>query len=901
MRSKSPIHYASQLLFLSCLAFPTLCSATAHATNTTSRERIRLRSGWKFQHFATAPDGITYSLRPDNEHEPLQELRDWILPVANEFIANPDQHYKAPGSEPPVDIKYVADDFDDGNWTSVTVPHDWAIAEDFVSDDEVSGDMGRLPVKGVGWYRRSLDFPDGDRNSSIFLDVDGAMSFAMVWLNGHLVGGWPYGYLGFRVDLTPYVRYGEENHLAIRAENPQTRKFSRWYPGAGIYRDVWVTKVARTHVGHYGADITTSDVSADSAALHLAVTVDNDAEHEQLVKAMTTVYEYKSGNAGPRVAMFPIQTLHLPPGQSQSVNASTIIKNPSLWGPPPTQEPNLYIAITELYDTNNRVLDQYETPFGIRTLAFTPQNGLLVNNEPIPIQGVNQHHDLGALGAAWNRRAATRQLEIVRDLGVNAIRTAHNPPAPELLSLTDELGFLVLDEIFDAWAEGKSDSDFHLIFNDWHEADVRSFVRRDRHHPSVIAWSVGNEVPEQTSNTTAAGTIMSTLRSLVHAEDPTRPVTASLNRPVANDPITSAMDIIGLNYQGEGVRYGEAYTHLNGTRTPPQYDTFHTTHPDSLILGSEIAWSLSSRGTFHFPVSPYISAPVNDTNGGGNSSTYEISAYEVYSSEAGSAPDRVFRTQDTKPFVAGGFVWAGFDYLGEPYPYDGDDDVPRSAYSGIVDTAGFKKERFYLYQSRWRSELPAARIVPHWNWPAAWIGRVTPVHVFTSGDEAELFVNGESQGRKKRVPLTYRFRWDEVVYEPGEVRVVVYREGERWATDSVVTTGDAVGLRLSTDQATIDADGEDLAFVTVEVVDAKGDVVPTADNEIQFSVSGPGVIVATDNGFPADLTRFSSSVRNAFSGLALAIVRSEAGEAGSITVQATSGALEGAEVVVTAI
>lgn len=525
------------------------------------------------------------------------------------------------------------------------------------------------------------------------------------------------------------------------------------YSGAGIYRDVWVIKVPKTHVAHYGTHITTRSVSAKSATVDLSITIDNkDIKHTQPVKVLTKVYKYKDGRVGQKVGVFPSETLRLAPGESHFSNTSITIKNPSLWGPPPTQEPNMYIAITELYDLKNRLLDEYETTFGIRTLKFDANNGLFVKGEHIYIQGVNQHHDLGALGAPWNLRAGTRQLEMLKELGVNAIRMAHNPPTPDLLRLTDELGFMVIDEILDFWLEGNSASDFYLIFEDWHAPDIRSFVRRDRNHPSIITWSAGNEVDAEVHEPPAAGNIFSELRGIVLEEDGTRPVTSSLFRATANDAITGEMDIISLNYQGEGMRYGEAYAHLTGNGISLQYGNFHAANPDSLIIGSEVAWSLSSRGSFDFPVSPYISAPVNDSNGGGNSSTYEINAYEVYSSESGSTPDRVFYTQDTKPFVAGGFVWAGWDYLGEPYPYDDDDDAPRSSYSGIIDLAGFKKERFYLYQSRWRSDLPAAHIVPHWNWPER-VGQVTPVHVFTSGDEAELFVNGESQGKQKKEPL----------------------------------------------------------------------------------------------------------------------------------------------------
>ncbi|KFY08661.1 hypothetical protein V492_06018 [Pseudogymnoascus sp. VKM F-4246] len=818
----------AHLLLLGSFTFNYGVEANANTRpGATVHERTRFHTGWKFLHSPTTPDGVSYSLRPDNKNEDLEELQDWVLPVANEFIADANQHYKRPDSEPKADIEYVANGYDDGNWASVTVPHDWAITGDFVSPSDVSGSMGRLPVRGVGWYRQKLSFTDDDKDKSIYLDVEGAMAFSMVWLNGHLVGGWPNGYVTFRLDLTP-------------------------------------------------------DVSKKSATIDLSITLENkDTESQQPVKVVTKVYKYKDGKVGQKVGVFPTETLRLAPGESHSSNTSITIKNPSLWGPPPAQEPNMNIAITEVYDLENRLLDEYETPFGIRSLTFDANNGLFVNDEHVYIQGVNQHHDLGALGAAWNLRAGTRQLEMLKELGVNAIRMSHNPPTPELLRLTDEMGFLVIDEIFDCWATGKSDSDFHLIFEDWHEPDVRSFVRRDRNHPSITTWSVGNEVYEQVQDPPEAGKIFSELRGIVLEEDGTRPVTSSLVRATANDTMTKEMDVISLNYQGEGMRYGEAYTQLDGTRISPQYDNFHTQNPDSLVFGTEVAC-----------------APVNDTNGGGNSSTYEISAYELYSSESGSTPDRVFYTQDTKPSVAGGFVWVGFDYLGEPYPYDGGDDGPRSSHSGIIDLAGFKKERFYLYQSRWRTDLPAAHIVPHWNWPER-VGQVTPVHIFTSGDEAEIFVNGKSQGRKKKEPLAYCFRWDDVVYEPGTVNVVVYKDGKRWSTDTVVTTGEATALRLTADRTSITADGEDLTFITAEVIDSKGNVVPTANNAIQFDVSGPGVIVATDNGFPADLTKFPSTKRNAFNGLALAIVRSEPGKSGHIKVSAT-GDLKGAEVAVTA-
>ncbi|KAL2817027.1 glycoside hydrolase superfamily [Aspergillus cavernicola] len=818
------------------------------------------------------PDNIIYDLRPDANNDSLHVLKPWILPSGNDFIRNPDDHHERPSDEPNINIPFINSKFNDSDWDVVRLPHDWAIAGPFYTDEDpvISSDMGRLPVQGVGWYRRKLTVSSEDLERLVFLEVDGAMSYPMVWLNGRLVGGWAYGYNSFHLDLTPYLTPGTQNQLAIRVENPSGRS-SRWYPGAGIYRNVWLTKVNPAHVAHWGTYVTASDISSQKAIVDLEVQIANKGDRRKRVHVVTEVFDFdpKQNRHGRKVAQFPQKAIDLGPDSKDLVSVSTTVKNPRLWGPLPIQSPNLYVAVTRLYE-KGQLLDTYETQFGIRSLAFDPNNGLLVNGIPLRIQGVNQHHDLGALGAAFNTRAAQRQLDMLRDLGVNAIRMAHNPPAPELLEMTDRMGFL------------KTDSDFHLIFQDWREPDLRSFMRRDRNHPSVIQESMDEK----------AAAIASYLRNIVVQEDPTRPSTASMHRAAPNSSFAEVVDIVSLNYIGEGVRYGPAYEHVQGTRRTPQYEGFHEAFPNKLIFGSEVAWSLSTRGSFLFPVTNYTTSPINDTFGG-NSSSFEISAYELYSSDAGSSPDRVFATQDERPFVAGGFVWAGWDYLGEPYPY-----AARSAYSGIIDLAGFKKERFYLYQSRWRPDLQMAHILPHWTWPDR-VGQITPVHVFTSGDEAELFLNAVSQGRKRREPLTYRFRWDAVVYEPGQLHVVAYKDGKEWATDTVQTIGNATGLRLNADHIQIAGDGEGLSFVTLEVIDATENIVPEANNLIRFSIFGPGEIIATDNGFPADFTAFPSHERQAFNGLALCIVRAEVGASGSITVRAESDSLKAAEITLT--
>ncbi|RYP85001.1 hypothetical protein DL769_001057 [Monosporascus sp. CRB-8-3] len=884
------------LILAASASSPTLKSPSIRRTSSsaTPRERVSINEGWRFWRSEQNPDNIAYDTRSDlSSHENLEVLKPWILPSANDFIADSAKHHVRPSDPPRTNVTYASLLFDDGEWDRIDLPHDWAIQGPFYTGDNapVTGGMGRLPVHGVGWYRRKLSMKPEDAGKKIYLEVDGAMSYAMVWLNGELVGGWPYGYNSFQLDLTPYLVPGDDNLLAIRVDNPT--QSSRWYPGGGVYRNVWLTKIHPTHISQWGTFITTREVSNGSATLDLTVQVENKGEANCEVEIITEVYEIDldSGlKVEEKIAEFPQSTLDLEAGESKSINTSTTIQNCLLWGPPPSQQPHMYVAITRLL-CNNSTIDTYSTTFGIRTLEFHPTDGLLINNEPIRLQGVNQHHDLGALGAAFNLRAAQRQLEILRDLGCNAIRMAHNPPAPELLDLTDRMGFVVIDEIFDNWEREKTPNGFQLIFADWHEPDLRAFLRRDRNHPSVVAWSFGNEVGEQYTDKAGAA-LARTLRGLLREEDTTRPSTASMNYAKPDMPFPAALDLISLNYQGEGIRDSPAYEHLEGIKTPPQYGAFHEAFPEKLIFSSESAAALSTRGTYLFPVTAEISSPVSDETGG-DSRGLRVSAYELYTSDFGASADKVFGSQDRHPFVAGEFVWSGWDYLGEPTPYYS----ARSSYFGIVDLAGFKKNRYYLYQSRWRPDLKMAHILPHWNWPDR-VGEVTPVHVFSAADEAELFLNGVSQGRLQKEEFTYRFRWDEITYEPGELHVVTYKDGEAWANDTMRTTGEAAKLHLTADRTAIFADGYDLAFITTEVLDEEGEWVRSADNAVTFSVSGPGEIVATDNGDPADMVAFPSKERKAFGGLSLVIVKARKGEAGEIKVTASGDGLEDGGIIV---
>jgi beta-galactosidase len=889
-----------QLLMLLIVFFQPLLSAAQ------SRERISINEGWRFMRYQSEQDKLIYDERPavndrnDNiiaDAKPTEAvvvgssekiLKKWILPSANDFIKDPSKHHQRPAGNPGYDFPFVQNNFNDKDWEQVKLPHDWAISKPFYDGNNaiVGGGMGRLPVQGVAWYRKKLNIPANDAGKIIYLDIDGAMSYAMVWLNGNLVGGWPYGYNSFRLDLTPYIKPGKENQLAIRLDNPNYS--ARWYPGGGIYRNVWLTKVNPVHVAQWGTFITTREVSSTSATIDIGVDVENRSNINQEVQILTEIliWDSKLNKPGKSISTFPATQITASPGEKSRDEISVTLKNPLLWEPYPLQKPNLYVAITELYIEGKKV-DEYQTLFGIRSLEFHPVKGLLINKKPVRMQGVNQHHDLGALGAAFNTRAAERQLQILKEMGCNAIRMAHNPPAPELLELTDKMGFLVIDEIFDSWERKKTPHDFHLIFPEWSEPDTRSFIRRDRNHPSVIAWSFGNEVGEQYTADTGAA-IAKRLYDIVKEEDDTRPATASMNYAKPNMPFPAVMDIISLNYQGEGIRDAPAYAHLRGIRTSPLYPAFQKQFPGKLIVSSETSSALSTRGTYVFPVYNGISAPVSDSTGGDPKNKY-VSAYELYTAQFGASADKVFASQDKHPYVAGEFVWSGWDYIGEPTPYYS----ARSSYCGVIDLAGFKKDRFFLYQSRWRSGLPMVHILPHWNWPDR-VGQITPVHVFTSGDEAELFLNGKLVGKKKKGEYEYRLRWDDIKYEPGELKVVAYKNGKKWAEQIVKTTGAASQLQASADRSIINADGEDLSFITIKVADKNGLTVPEADNNISFSITGPGEIVATDNGNPSDLVSFASKERKAFSGLGLVIVRSVKGKPGIVKITASSQGLKSA-------
>ena len=768
--------------------------------------------------------------------------------------------------------------FDDSGWAEIRVPHDWAIAGPF--DSKLNPHTGALPFFGTGWYRKAFTLPASGRGRYVSVEFDGAMSNAHVWLNGQKLGERPYGYSSFAFDLTPGLRYGgEPNVIAVRL-TPEDRS-SRWYPGAGIYRNVWLTVTGPVHVGHWGTYVSTPQVSDEKARVSVRTELRNRSS-----RPVTATLRSSIRDAQGKIVAVEQKSVDIPADGAATASSELIVERSQRWD---IDRPYRYTLLSEVMEAH-RVLDRYLTPFGIRTIAFDPASGFRLNERHVKLHGVCNHHDLGALGAAVNRRATERQLQILKEAGVNAIRTSHNPPSPELLEYCDRLGLVVMDEAFDMWRIPKVPNGYSRYFDEWSERDVRDMVRRDRNHPSVIMWSIGNEIPEQ--GRADGWKEARRLTGFFHEEDPTRPTTSAFNNPVdaINNKLADEVDVPGINYR------------------PWMYETAQKERPAWTIVGSETASCVSSRGVYHLPLEKYEKHP-----------SLELTSYDIIAPPWAYCPDVELAYQDRLPNVAGEFVWTGFDYLGEPTPFfntrDAQDWPARSSYFGMVDLAGFPKDRYYLYQSVW-SNKPMVHVLPHWNW-AGREGQPIPVMCYSNGDEVELFLNGRSLGRKKRfgepveLPVgpnvspegkfvsKYRLSW-QVPYEPGTVRAVAYQGGKPVAADEVRTAGPAARITLTPDRPVIEADGDDLSFVTVRIEDRAGTLCPGADHLVRFAVTGAGVIQAVDNGNPATVEPFQASQRKAFSGLALLIVRSKPREHGKIQVTAAAEGLAPGKTEITA-
>ena len=760
--------------------------------------------------------------------------------------------------------------YDDSSWEKVRVPHDWAILGNFdmnldtqmvqvVEDGEKvprlrTGRTGALPMFGVGWYRKVLPVTSADRNKRIFIEFDGAMSLAKVYLNGNFVGEWPYGYASFSFDLTSFIQFDKPNVLAVRLENrPES---SRWYAGAGIFRNVRLVKTAATYIPQWGTFITTPKVTAKVAEINIQTELVS-ADGKQLQVRLVTDIFTKSGVKVASVSSK--QTVH----NKALFTQKATIKNPALWS---LETPHLYTAISKVY-VDNILKDEYKTTFGCRNIRFDKDRGFFLNDKHVKLQGVCMHHDLGPLGAAVNYRATERQVAMMKEMGANAIRTSHNPPSPELVQICDSLGMLLQVEAFDEWKYGKNKNGYHLYFEEWAERDIRSMVKRDRNHPSVIMWSIGNEIREQ-GMAGEGKEIAGFLAKICREEDPTRPVTAGFNNHTnaISNGLADKVDLVGFNYK------------------PYDYKKKKEENPGYVIYGSETASTVSSRGEYKFPVKEVKSPWYTD---------YQVSSYDMEYPRWASTPDTEFEIQDDNDFVLGEFVWTGFDYLGEPTPYN-EGTPAKSSYFGIVDLGGLKKDRFYLYQSKW-SETPVLHLLPHWNWPDR-IGQHVPVYCYTNYPKAELFVNGKSMGVKQKDKSNkytrYRLIWDEVVYQPGEIKVVAYNDNnEAVARQVIKTAGEASTLKLTADRSTIHSGGKDLSFVTVEVLDKDGNVCPRAGNLLFFDVKGAGKLKALCNGDPTDQTSFGSNYMRAFNGKIVAVIESD-DNTGEIVLRVSGGLLK---------
>ena len=789
--------------------------------------------------------------------------------------------------------EFTAEDYDDKAWQEVTVPHDWAIYGPFsihndrqnvaITQDgqkeamEHAGRTGGLPFVGVGWYRLDFEAPAFEKGKCATLIFDGAMSHARVYVNGMEVGYWPYGYNSFHFDITPYIKAGEVNTLAVRLENEN--ESSRWYPGAGIYRNVHLVVTEDAYVPVWGTQLTTPIVTKELAKVELRTKLTTpEGADRSIYRIVTDIID--------------------PAGEVVATNEATLsrydntlfeqefdIAAPELWS---VDNPALYYAKSKIY-AGTELKDEYSTRFGIRTLEIIPDEGMFINGEPAKFKGVCNHHDLGPLGAAVNEAAIRRQIRIMKEMGCNAIRTSHNMPAPELVEACDEMGMMLMLETFDEWRTPKLANGYHKYFDEWAERDLVNLIHHYRNNPSVVMWCIGNEVPDQ-GDKMWGPKLSRFLQDICHREDPTRHVTQGMDQPhnVVYNNMAAMMDVAGFNYRPW--HYGNSYQAL----------------PQQIILGTETASTVSSRGVYKFPVERRSMATYDD---------HQSSSYDVEHCSWSNLPEDDWMWHEDYDCCIGEFVWTGFDYLGEPTPYY-TNWPSHSSLFGIVDLAGLPKDRYYLYRSHWNKAEETLHILPHWTWPGR-EGETTPIFVYTNYPSAELFINGVSQGvRTKDTSVTlenswdeesekalkrqsrYRLMWMDTKYEPGTVKVVAYNEaGEAVAEREVKTAGKPHHIELKVDRATIEANGKDLAFVTVSVVDKDGNLCPAADNLIEFSVAGEGHYRAGANGNSVSLELFHEPRMKVFSGMMTAIVESN-DTPGTITLTARSKGLKIAKIVI---
>jgi len=752
--------------------------------------------------------------------------------------------------------------FADQNWRSLDLPHDWSIEGNFRPDNPATNSGASLPG-GIGWYRKTFSVSD-TKTKHRFIQFDGVYMNSTVWINGHELGNRPFGYSTFQYDLTPYLIEGQ-NVIAVKVDN-SLQPNSRWYSGSGIYRHVWLTTTSAVHVDHWGTYVTTPKVSEEEALVQVETNITNGGRENTSLRIVSTIVD-KNGN---QVAS-QVQTEKIEPKSQLKINTTFNVKDPQLWN---TEHPNLYKLVSEVYQ-GKELKDAYYTNFGIRSIEFRSDSGFFLNGKCIKVLGVCMHHDLGCLGTALNTRALQRQLEIMKGMGCNGIRTSHNPPSPDLLDLCDKMGFLVMDEAFDVWYREKMKYDYHIYFKDWHERDLSDMVIRDRNHPSIFLWSVGNEIAEKDHTKYGGAAIIKELDGIVKKYDKTRYTTSAFAGVWRSDTtfMTDKVDVIGINY------------------TVERYPEEKAKYPNGFFIASETTSSFMDRGIYHFPADTAI-GPTKDLH----CSAYDNRGY-YYSRKATKITQTTWKVVKETPYMAGLFVWTGFDYLGEPaYAYPS-----ISSSFGIVDLCGFPKDAFYFYKSQWTSE-PVLHLLPHWNWKE---GQLIDVIAYTNCDEVKLYLNDQLIGTQAFVntKTTYKVKkWDEVVnvgegqklsldwkvpFKPGTLRAEGYKNGKLIATDVVKTAGDPAQIELVADRSTILADGIDLSYITVKIKDDQGTLVPDADNLVHFDLEGEGKIVGVANGDPISLEPAKGKERRAFSGMCQVVVQST-GRKGKITLKASS-------------
>lgn len=757
-----------------------------------------------------------------------------------------------------------ASDFNDAGWRNLNLPHDWSIELPF-DKDSPTGTGGGALRGGIGWYRKEFKVPASARDKLVYIDFDGVYRNSEVWINGHYLGKRANGYISFQYELSRYLKYGnEKNVIAVKVDN-SLQPNSRWYSGSGIYRNVWLSVRDRLHVDQWGTFVRAVAISKDSARIEIETRVRNNYRENKKAEVLTFIFgENAKQEALEKTAINAIY------GTDISVQQSITIKNPRLWS---TVDPFLY-TVSTIVRIDDTPMDGYVTPLGIRQFEFDVNKGFTLNGKPLKLRGVCNHHDLGALGAAINTRALERQLEILKEMGCNSIRTSHNPPAPELLDLCDKMGFIVMDEAFDMWKKSKNVYDYHLDWEDNYYRDLVDQVRRDRNHPSVFMWSVGNEIMEQWGDSSGRA-IARELVSIVKTWDPTRPVVTANNetRELNNIIQSGAFELIGYNYHHD------------------EWGRFHERWPGKKFIVTESVSALSTRG--HYDKVPVDTIrrwpkrwdlPFNEGN-----PDFTISAYDHVSTPWGSTHEETLKIFEKYDHISGMYIWTGFDYLGEPTPYPW---PARSSYFGIVDLAGFPKDVYYLYQSVW-TDKPVLHILPHWNWQKG--DDIDVVAYYNNADEVELYLNGKSLGKRKKEGDRLHVTW-KVPFRPGTLKAVSRKGGITVLTKEVKTAGKAAKIILQPDRDKISG-SNDLSFVKVIVTDKNGVVVPYADNLVEFTISGGGFIAGVDNGNPISHESFKDSKRKAFNGLALVIVQAN-GVGTPVKLTANSAGLEGATVVI---